>query len=272
LAKPNGGTNFYNGATIDVSHTDNSGNADRVRCTVANIPSATSGYAVGCLLSATDTGGIYTNTGTTSSCTFTLLEDAGGSFTLPTTATDSTTTSTTSFAMSDAVLTSGKGVQYTATTLSTGIVFEAKAGGSNTTGRFFSANNMVEEVWGIGVNGHMHSTVSTSFPPTVAMTTQNGITAAAITAGGTDTCGIITTTGTNNNSGNSVIQVTFGKTYTTAVKGVLVSGANVSGSKVSSTSQSGVFVSAASATSFDLTVPADPGALATPSFRYIVIQ
>jgi len=41
-----------------------------IKCTSANIPSGVAGYAVGCLLIATDTGAMYTNVGTTSSCNF----------------------------------------------------------------------------------------------------------------------------------------------------------------------------------------------------------
>lgn len=120
MAKPNGGTNLFNGATVDVALKDNQGNGAFVRCTVANIPSATDGYAVGCLLQATDTGGIYTNIGTTSSCTFTLLEDAGGSFILPVTATDATTTTTTSMALTQNAVTTGAGLTQALNGLTTG--------------------------------------------------------------------------------------------------------------------------------------------------------
>jgi|GEM_PF-3303676 len=140
-----------------------------------------------------------------------------------------------------------------------------------TTGRYLSAYDGATEVFGIGANGHIHSTVSAD-PPTIAVTTQNGITAAAITSGGTDTAGIITTTGTNNNGGVSVLQVTFGKTYTTAPKTVLLFPRNSAASKAATTSYLGVFVSATSATTFDITIPADAAAAATPSWNYFVIQ
>lgn len=105
LGSPNGGTQ---GARI------------LVRSTVANIPSSVAGYAVGCLLQASDTGGIYTNTGTAESCTFTLLEDAGGNFTLPISATDSTTTTGNSVAFTQNAVTSGKGFLQTVNGLTVG--------------------------------------------------------------------------------------------------------------------------------------------------------
>ncbi len=68
------GTNYFAAkGAVQVALTDASDNAVLVRCTTANIPSAVSGYAVGCLLQATDDGGIFANTGTASSCTFTEL-------------------------------------------------------------------------------------------------------------------------------------------------------------------------------------------------------
>jgi hypothetical protein len=143
-----------------------------------------------------------------------------------------------------------------------------------TTGRYLSVNDLTAEVFGIGANGHLHSTVG-AVAPTIVVTTQNGITAAAITAGGSDTCGVITTTGTNNNGGSTVLTVTFNKTYTTAPKAVFVTGANQAGQKASSTAGAtlygGAYVSSTTATTFVLTIPADSAASATPSFYYFVI-
>ena len=143
-----------------------------------------------------------------------------------------------------------------------------------TTGRYLSAHDAAGEVFGIGANGHIHSTVGAT-APTIAVTTQNGITAAAITAGGSDTCGIITTTGTNNNGGSTVLTVTFNKTYTTAPKVVFIGGANQAGQKASSTAGAtlygGAYVSSTTATTFVITIPADSAASATPSFYYLVI-
>lgn len=133
-----------------------------------------------------------------------------------------------------------------------------------TTGRYVSFNDNATEVFGVGANGHLHSTVS-AVPPTIAVTTQNGITAAAITAGGSDTCGIITTTGTSTDS--TVLDVTFGKTYTTAPKGVILVPAN----GAAAMPNTGYFVSAVSATGFTITVATGGTYAATPSFRYVVI-
>lgn len=150
-------------------------------------------------------------------------------------------------------LTSGLGVQINGTQA------------TMTTGRYLSVNNAANEVFGIGANGHIHSTASVDVP-TIAVTTQNGITAAAITAGGTDTCGVITTTGTS--TAATVLDVTFGKTYTTAPKFVGLQPANAAAAMPNT----GYFVSATSATGFTITVAAGGTYAATPSFRYFVIQ
>ncbi len=146
----------------------------------------------------------------------------------------------------------------------------AATAGTLTTGRYFSANNAATEVFGVGTNGHLISTVSAT-PPTIAVSQQNGITAAAITAGGTDTCGIITTTGTNSAGGTSILQVTFGKTYTTAPKAVQLMPINAAAAKIATTSLLAPYISATSATTFDITLPSDAAAGATPSFNYVVI-
>lgn len=72
----NGGTNFWDGAS-PISHAfcDENGDFTLVKGTVANIPSGQAGYAKSCNYLATD-GGVYVNTGTSSSCTFTLLDTA----------------------------------------------------------------------------------------------------------------------------------------------------------------------------------------------------
>lgn len=77
------GTNFSDGAialggTVDTYLANPAGHTILARCTVANVPSGVAGYAKGCIIQATDNGAVYSNTGTTSSCTFTLLESAIG--------------------------------------------------------------------------------------------------------------------------------------------------------------------------------------------------
>ncbi len=162
-------------------------------------------------------------------------------------------------------LTTGVANLVSITSATTGIGITVKATQATlTTGRYFSANNASVEVFGIGLNGHIISTVSAD-APTIAVTTQNGITAAAITAGGTDTCGIITTTGTSTDS--TLLTITFGKTYTTAPKAVLLSPVNAAAAMPNS----GYYVSSVSATAFQITVVTGGTYAATPSWRYLVI-
>ncbi len=149
--------------------------------------------------------------------------------------------------------------------ITSGIIAQLNATAATlTTGRYLSANDAAGEVFGIGANGHIHSTVGAT-APTIAVTTQNGITAAAITAGGSDTCGIITTTGTSTDS--TLLTVTFNKTYTTAPKFVILQPANAAAAMPNS----GYYVSAVTATTFQITVVTGGTYAATPSWRYLVI-
>ena len=154
-------------------------------------------------------------------------------------------------------------VGFTGATSGLGLVLNATAA-TLTTGRYLSCNDAATEVFGIGANGHIHSKVS-AVPPTIAVSTQAGITAAAITAGGSDTCGVITTTGTS--TGSTILTISFGKTYTTAPKAVLLSPANASASMPNT----GYYVSSVSATAFTITVAAGGTYAATPSWMYTVI-
>ncbi len=165
---------------------------------------------------------------------------------------DSATTASGLLRVSGAGLTSGLGLKVTATAATL------------TTGRYISANDSAGEVFGIGSNGHIHNTVGAT-PPTIAVTSQVGITAAAITAGGSDTCGIITTTGTS--TGATILDVTFNKTYTTAPKAVILVPANAAAAMPNT----GYLVSSVSATTFTITVAAGGTYAATPSWRYLVI-
>ncbi len=107
-------------------------------------------------------------------------------------------------------------------------------------------------------NGHIRSEQTTA--PTIAVTTQNGITASAVTAGSTDTKGNITTTGTNNGT-NTVLTITFNTAYTIAPT-VMANAANASAQACQS------FVSSTT-TTFVLTFS---GGGATPSFNYFIIE
>lgn len=142
-----------------------------------------------------------------------------------------------------------------------GIVINATAA-TLTTGFYFAANDAALNVFTVGANGHLTSNQTTA--PTIAVTTQNGITAAAITAGSTDTCGTITTTGTS--TGSTVLTVTFNKTYTVAPKAVVITAANAAGGGVNTDP-----IVTQTATTFVLTIPAGGTYAATPSWTYFVI-
>ncbi len=212
----------------------------------------------------------YIMTGSTASPVWALVPTSTSAFSLPSSETDSTTTTGTSLAWIMSALTAGIAQVVTATATTTGKLYRAVAAAATlTTGRYYEANDGATNVWGIGANGHTHYTQTTA--PAIAVSTANGISAAAITAGGTDVTGIITTTGTNNNGGATVLQVTFNKTYTTAPKAVLLFPRNASAAKSAATSLAGAYVSAIAATTFDITIPADASAGATPSWNYLVI-
>lgn len=68
------GSNLFatKNTTVDVALTDVSDNAILAKGTV---PSAVSGYAVGCIFIETSSGKVYQNTGTTASCTFNAIGD-----------------------------------------------------------------------------------------------------------------------------------------------------------------------------------------------------
>lgn len=58
-------------ATVTVFERDGNEMISRADCTT--LPSTKAGYAVGCIMVKTDTGVVYVNTGTTSSCTFSAI-------------------------------------------------------------------------------------------------------------------------------------------------------------------------------------------------------
>ena len=155
-------------------------------------------------------------------------------------------------------------VTVNATGTTTGNIVRINATAATlTTGRYLSAYDGANEVFGIGANGHVHTTQGTA--PTIAVTQQNGITAAAITAGSSDMAGNITTTGTNNNSGTTILTVTFHKTYTAAPKVVLLQPVNASGGLIFP------YLGTINATSFQVIVPASASSGATPAWCYQVI-
>jgi len=152
---------------------------------------------------------------------------------------------------------------FTGAGLTTGILFQLVAGYAVlTTGRYLSANDGTQEVFGIGANGHIHSVVSAA-PPTIA-TNATGISACAITAGGTDTCGIITTTGTP--ASGTVLTITFGKTYTTAPKFAIVNPVNAAAGNPNT-----IPYISTTATTAVITWPAGGVYAATPSYSYLIV-
>lgn len=160
--------------------------------------------------------------------------------------------------------TTGTLTVHSGTGITTGKIMSVVAAAATlTTGRYVSCSDGALEVFGVGADGHIHTGQTTA--PTIVVTTQAGITAAAVTAGASDTCGVITTTGTS--TGATILDVTFNKTYTTAPKIVLIAPANAAASMPNTS----YFVSAISATGFTITVAAGGTYAATPSWRYLVI-
>lgn len=159
--------------------------------------------------------------------------------------------------------TTGTIASVSATGLTTGVGHKVIAAAATlSTGFYYAANDGALNTFTVGANGHLTSNQTTA--PTVVVTTQNGITAAAVTAGSTDTCGTITTTGTS--TGSTVITVTFNKTYTVAPKAVFVQAANAAGGGINTDP-----IVTQTATTFVLTIPASGVYAATPSWTYLVI-
>ena len=153
-------------------------------------------------------------------------------------------------------------VSGTGLTTGTGILVTGTAA-TLTTGRYISVNDSAQEVFGIGANGHIHSnTTALVVPPTIA-TNATGISACSITSGGSDTCGIFTTTGTPQSG--TVLTITFGKTYTTAPKCVLLQPVNATAAAMT------MPYTTTTATTAVLTWPAGVTYAATPSYCYLII-
>lgn len=249
-------------ATTNISFTDKNGYGIFGDCT--GTPDTTAGlYQVGCLMVRTDGSGnsVYQNVGTLASPSWSLLDTAAASLILPQSVTDSTSTTGSSFALIQSALTTGKGLVQTLAAMTTGLGHQVIAAAATlTTGRYYSANDGALEVFGVGANGHIHTAQTTA--PT-AGTNATGISAVAITAGSTDVCGTITTTGTPQSG--TVLTITFNKTYTTAPKFVVVSPANAAAGGVNT-----MPIVTQTATTFVLTWPGSGVYAATPSFTYFV--
>ncbi len=224
----------------------------------------------GATMTRTDSGtgvnAIYQNTGSSAAPVWTLF-DTGTSFALPTDATDSSTTTDQSFDLVQNTVTTGQGLRQSLTALTTGIGHQIIAAAATlTSGRYFSANDGALEVFGVGANGHIHGAQTTA--PTISGNlTNGGISAAAITAGSSDVCGTITTTGTQANTTESAFIVLFNKTYTTAPKTVMLTPANAAGAQGTGCA----YISATTATGFTVGIAKTVQGAATPSWKYLVI-
>jgi len=108
-------------------------------------------------------------------------------------------------------------------------------------------------------NGHLKSEQTTK--PTIVVTNQASITAAAITNGSTDIKGNITTTGNNGGAANTVLTITFNTAYNVAPI-VVITAAN-------DNARTCTYYVSATTTGFDLGFR---GGNATPSFNYMVIE
>ena len=160
--------------------------------------------------------------------------------------------------------TAGGLIRFEGTGLTSGNILKLNATAATlTTGFYIVCNDGGLNVLTVGSNGHITSNQTTA--PTIAVGTQNGITAAAITAGSTDVNGNITTTGTS--TGGTIFTVTFNKTYTNAPKYVALEPANAAAAAPNTRA----FVSSITATTFVVTIPASGTYAATPSYNYAVI-
>lgn len=150
--------NFYTpfSSTVDVDGIDEFGMATRIRCSAANLPTG-KGYAVGCLAQEKLVGKFYTNTGTTSSASFTLI--SASTITLATALTDAGTTTGTSLSATYSAITSGIGIEsINGNTI------------NFTTGKLFSAN-IGTSVTGIGYHVVGNSLTSGSLIRALSSTT-----------------------------------------------------------------------------------------------------
>lgn len=131
MTVPNGGSNFGSGlGPVEAFFKNTSGNVISASCLAANIPNATDGYAIGCILRVADTGQIYANVGTTASCSFSLM--SAGSGTHPVKAAINSTGTATAAQVATGYITSTSGAATTIT-LPTGTLLGAALGATEGT-------------------------------------------------------------------------------------------------------------------------------------------
>ena len=114
---------------------------------------------------------------------------------------------------------------------------------------------------------HIKSTNSVAIP-TIAVTTQNGVTAAAISSNSSDMAGSITTTGTNNGAGYTQLTITFNESSYVVYPKVVVSPTEVPGTGFL---YYVVPLTSAGTGSFDLFFKAS-AATASMTFNWIMIE
>ena len=145
------GTNFFGPAlgTVQVALADEAGLACLIKCTAANLPTG-AGYAIGCMAFTTDAGTFYTNTGTATVASFSLI--SASAVTLPSALTDASTTTGTSLSLAPSTATSGNGLRITCAGLTSGVVGNFIASTANfTTGGSVVKADLVAAVAGNGL-------------------------------------------------------------------------------------------------------------------------
>lgn len=119
------GTNFSTGNSGVVGYQITGGDGLAIFANCTGVPPTTANvFAIGCLMVRTDGSGksVYENVGTSASPSWSLLDTASSPLTLPASATDSTSTTTTSLDLTMSALTTGAGLQITAASATSGPV------------------------------------------------------------------------------------------------------------------------------------------------------
>lgn len=117
------------GAVVETYFTNSSQNVILARSTVANLPTG-AGYAIGCMIEASDTGDLYTNVGTTTAAAFSPVN--GGVDTHPNKAAINSTATATAAQVATGYITSTSGAATTIT-LPTGTLLGAALNASQGT-------------------------------------------------------------------------------------------------------------------------------------------
>jgi len=228
-------TNFYtpDGASVQIALGDYQSNATLIKCTAANLPSAIAGFAIGCIAMATDTGILYSNTGTAASCTFTAVNSASA-LTLPSAFTDAATTTGASFQITANNITSGKAINLVLGGLTSGNGVLATASTANfTTGGALFKGDMVAATAGNGLvivttgaytgtglatltAGAMTTGIALSIVSTTGLTSGSLIRATSSTAGAIATNGAIAFAATGNFTSSTVGFLDVSSTASTA--------------------------------------------------------